>query len=51
MYRIPHRNTGVIGSSCIKIFDMNAASTGLTEKAARNAGIQYDFVYIIPQET
>ncbi|SCG82542.1 pyridine nucleotide-disulphide oxidoreductase family protein [Proteiniborus sp. DW1] len=48
MYGIPHRNTGVIGSSCIKIFDMNAASTGLTEKAARNAGIQYDFVYIIP---
>ncbi|MFA5524661.1 MAG: FAD-dependent oxidoreductase [Tissierellales bacterium] len=48
MYGIPHRNTGVIGSSCIKIFDMNAASTGLTEKAAKSAGIQYDFVYIIP---
>ncbi|WIV12358.1 FAD-dependent oxidoreductase [Proteiniborus sp. MB09-C3] len=48
MYGIPHRNTGVIGSSCVKIFDMNAASTGLTEKAAQKAGIQYDFVYIIP---
>jgi NADPH-dependent 2,4-dienoyl-CoA reductase/sulfur reductase-like enzyme/rhodanese-related sulfurtransferase len=48
MYGIPHRNTGVIGSSCVKIFDMNAASTGLTEKACQKAGIQYDFVYIIP---
>lgn len=48
MYGIPHRNTGVIGSSCIQIFDTKAASTGLTEKAATKAGIQYDFVYIIP---
>ncbi|MBK5244433.1 MAG: FAD-dependent oxidoreductase [Eubacteriaceae bacterium] len=48
MFGIPVQNTGVIGSSCIKIFEMNAASTGLTEKAAQKAGIQYDFVYIIP---
>ncbi|SJZ48531.1 FAD-dependent oxidoreductase [Garciella nitratireducens] len=48
MYRIPHRNTGVIGSSCVKIFDINAASTGLNEKTAKKAGIQYDFIYIIP---
>ena len=48
MYGIPHRNTGVIGSSVVKIFDINAASTGLSEKAAKRAGIQYDFVYIIP---
>ncbi|MBF7096224.1 FAD-dependent oxidoreductase [Alkalibacter mobilis] len=48
MYGKPHRYTGVIGSSCIKIFDMNAASTGLTDKAATKAGIQHDFVYIIP---
>ncbi|WP_213818517.1 FAD-dependent oxidoreductase [Garciella nitratireducens] len=48
MYRIPHRNTGVIGSSCVKIFDINAASTGFNEKTAKKAGIQYDFVYIIP---
>lgn len=48
MFGIPVHNTGVIGSSCIKIFEMNAASTGLTEKAAQKAGIQYDFVYIIP---
>jgi len=48
MYGIPHRNTGVIGSLCVKLFDINAAATGLTEKAAKKAGIQYDFVYIIP---
>lgn len=48
MYGKPHRNTGVIGSSCIQIFETKAASTGLTEKAAQRAGIKYDFVYIIP---
>ena len=42
------RNTGVIGSSCVQVFEMNAASTGLNEKAAKAAGINYDFVYIIP---
>lgn len=48
IYNIPHRNTGVIGSSCVQVFDMNAASTGLNEKSAQAAGINYDFVYIIP---
>lgn len=48
MYGKAHRNTGVIGSSCVKIFDMNGASTGLTAKAAEKAGFKYDFVYIIP---
>ena len=48
MYNIPHNNKGVIGSSVVKIFDLNAASTGLNEKTAKAAGINYDFVYIIP---
>ncbi|WP_373898680.1 FAD-dependent oxidoreductase [Haloimpatiens sp. FM7315] len=48
MYNIPHNNKGVIGSSVVKIFEQNAACTGLNEKAAKKAGIQYDFVYIIP---
>jgi rhodanese-related sulfurtransferase len=47
-YGKTHRNTGVIGSSCIKIFNQNAASTGLTAKAAEKAGFQFDFVYVIP---
>ncbi|MDV6378162.1 FAD-dependent oxidoreductase [Sporosarcina sp. GW1-11] len=47
MYGIPHQNKGVIGSSSIQIFDLAAASTGLNEKMAKQAGIQADSVYII----
>ena len=48
MYRIPHRNTGVIGSSVIHCFDYNAACTGLNERDCKKNGIQYDYVYVIP---
>ncbi len=48
MYGIPHNNNGVIGSSVVQIFDLGAACTGLSEKAAKAAGICCDFVYIIP---
>jgi len=48
MYGIPHNNKGVIGSSVVQLFDLGAASTGLNEKTAKAAGINYDFVYIIP---
>lgn len=47
IYQIPHQNKGVIGSSSIQIFDFAAASTGLNEKMALQAGIQADSVYII----
>lgn len=47
MYKIPHRNTGVIGSSSVQIFDLTCASTGLNEKMAKQAGIPHDSVYII----
>ncbi|MGX4669014.1 FAD-dependent oxidoreductase [Cerasibacillus sp. JNUCC 74] len=50
IYHIPHRHNGVIGSSCIQVFDQNAAGTGLNEKQAQRAGIPYDFVYIIPND-
>lgn len=50
MYGIPHRNTGVIGSSAIKVFDLNAASTGINEKLAKAATIDYDYVYVIPTD-
>lgn len=36
--------TGSQGSSVVKLFDMTAASTGLNEKSARKAGLQYDKV-------
>lgn len=47
MYKIPHQNKGVIGSSSVQIFDLTCASTGLNEKQAKQAGIQADSVYII----
>lgn len=47
---IHHRRPGVIGSCAIRIFDLNAAATGLNEKAAQAAAIPYDFVYIIPAD-
>ncbi|RKQ34751.1 FAD-dependent oxidoreductase [Oceanobacillus halophilus] len=48
MYGKNHRHNGVIGSSCVQVFHQNAASTGLNEKAAQMAEINYDFAYIIP---
>jgi NADPH-dependent 2,4-dienoyl-CoA reductase/sulfur reductase-like enzyme/rhodanese-related sulfurtransferase len=38
----------VLGSSIVKVFDKNAASTGLTEKAAKDAGFDVGAV-IIPK--
>jgi NADPH-dependent 2,4-dienoyl-CoA reductase/sulfur reductase-like enzyme len=45
-------NTGFIGSSCIKCFDYNGASTGLNEGLikALNMNIKYDTVKIIPND-
>ncbi|NLY80654.1 MAG: FAD-dependent oxidoreductase [Lysinibacillus sp.] len=40
-------NKGVIGSSRIKIFDLNCAATGLNERQAKAANMQYDSVYVI----
>lgn len=48
MYGIPSRNQGVIGSSSIHLFDLNAASTGLNARTAEQAGIPYDSVYVMP---
>lgn len=44
------RNKGVIGSSCIRVFDMNAASTGLNEKDCQANNIDYRTVYVIPND-
>ena len=42
------RYRGSQGSSIIKVFDLTAASTGLTEKAAASAGIGADCVVLSP---
>ena len=40
------RYTGTQGSAVLKLFDMTVATTGLNEKAAAAAGIDYDKTYI-----
>ncbi len=45
-----HTNNGYIGSSCIQIFEQNAACTGMNEKEAKRAGIPYDVAYILPPD-
>ncbi|MFW7361184.1 FAD-dependent oxidoreductase [Vagococcus fluvialis] len=47
MYGRTYRNTGVIGSSVIQCFNMNAASTGLNEKDCQKEGIAYQTAYVI----
>lgn len=39
---------GSLGSSVIKLFDLTAAVTGLTEKGAQTAGISYDRIVLSP---
>lgn len=43
-------NKGFIGSSCIKLFEQNAACTGLNEKEAERLGYSYDSVMIFPMD-
>ena len=38
--------TGTQGSAVLKVFDMTVAATGLNEKSAANAGIEYDKTFI-----
>ncbi len=44
------KNPGIIGSICLKVFNLNAAATGISEKVAKEKGIQYDFSYIIASD-
>ena len=43
---IPSEYTGTQGSAVLKLFDMTVATTGLNEKSAKAAGIEYDKTYI-----
>ncbi len=44
------QNQGVIGSSSVKVFDLNIASTGWNEKQCMTKGVDYRFAYIIPKD-
>lgn len=52
IYGRPVNNLGVIGSSVIRVFDYNGASTGLTEGLieATKMDIDYDSIMIIPND-
>ena len=50
IFGLPSRQLGVIGSSSMHLFDLNAASTGLNAKTAEDAGFSYDSVYILPSD-
>ena len=47
---LSHRSKGVIGSSVLRVFNLYAACTGLTERAAKEAGIPCESVYVIPAD-
>ncbi len=47
---LSHRSKGVIGSSVLRIFNLYAACTGLTKRAAKEAGIPCESVYVIPAD-
>lgn len=46
IYGSTDSNKGVIASMCVKVFDYNAAATGLNETDAKKAEIPYDFSLI-----
>lgn len=43
-------NKGVIGSSCIRVFNLNAASTGLNEKECKKHGFDYRVAFVTPMD-
>lgn len=45
---IPSEYTGTQGSAVLKLFDMTVAATGLNEKSAKAAGLDFDKTYIYP---
>ncbi len=47
---LPVKNTGFIGSSCIRVFGLNAAATGLNERSAEEAGLRFDSVTVYPSD-
>lgn len=50
IYGRTYVNKGVIGSSVVRVFDLNAACTGLNEKECQKAGIAYQTAYVIPKD-
>ncbi|MBQ6234687.1 MAG: FAD-dependent oxidoreductase [Clostridia bacterium] len=43
-------NHGLLGSSCLKLFDLNVAATGMNEKTATAAGLSFNFAFVLPPD-
>ena len=41
---------GFIGETCLRVFGLNAACVGLSEAAAKKAGIPCDIAYVLPTD-
>lgn len=50
IYGRQHQEHGFIGSSCIRVFEQNAACTGLSVKAAKAAGYSCDSVLLFAND-
>ncbi|MFV0239769.1 MAG: FAD-dependent oxidoreductase [Lacrimispora sphenoides] len=50
MYGMSTRNNGVIGSCAVKLFELNAAATGLNERTAKANNIPCDSVYTMAMD-
>jgi NADPH-dependent 2,4-dienoyl-CoA reductase/sulfur reductase-like enzyme/rhodanese-related sulfurtransferase len=50
IHNIPVNYAGYIGSSVVKVFNYNAAATGLNEHALSQMDVDYDFVKIVPKD-
>ncbi len=50
MYGMSTRNNGVIGSCAVRLFDLNAAATGLNERTAKENNIPCDSVYTMTMD-
>ncbi len=47
---LQHNNKGYIATSCLRVFGLNAACTGMNEKAAKRAGVPYEVAYVLPPD-
>ncbi|MGI6262333.1 MAG: FAD-dependent oxidoreductase [Succiniclasticum sp.] len=45
-----HERKGFLGSSVVRVFSLYAARTGLNEKEATQAGIDWEYAYVIPMD-
>ncbi|WP_313184831.1 FAD-dependent oxidoreductase [Lacrimispora sp.] len=50
MYGMSTRNNGVIGSCAVRVFELNAAATGLNERTAKANNIPCDSVYTMAMD-